>query len=170
VRYGNMLLVPIDNALLYVQPFYVVAEDQTRQLPRLQRVIVAFGDQVVIENTLSEALTELFGERAVTQEDPGADPEDPVDGEAPPDEPDDPGTPSGTNAERAATLLDEANTLFADADAALADGDLATYEENIEEGRAKVDEAIDLLEGDEPAADDEADDATTTTEAETTST
>jgi uncharacterized membrane protein (UPF0182 family) len=173
VRYGNMLLVPIDNALLYVQPFYVVAEDQTRQLPRLQRVIVAFGDQVVIENTLSEALTELFGERAVTQEDPGAEPEDPADGDAPPDEaedPVDPGTPSGTNAERAATLLDEANALFADADAALAEGDLATYEENIEEGRAKVDEAIDLLEGDEPAADDEADDATTTTEAETTST
>ena len=33
VLYGNLLLVPIDNAPLYVQPFYVVPEAETRQLP-----------------------------------------------------------------------------------------------------------------------------------------
>src|SRR5690606_4311654 len=83
VRYGNMLLVPINGALLYVQPFYVVAEDQTRQVPQLQRVIVNFGQEVVIENTLAEALTALFGERAVTQEQP----DEPAteEGEAPPE-------------------------------------------------------------------------------------
>ena len=40
VRFGNLLLVPIDNALLYVQPFYVVGEG--RNLPLLQQVIVAY--------------------------------------------------------------------------------------------------------------------------------
>jgi hypothetical protein len=170
VRYGNMLLVPIDNALLYVQPFYVVAEGQTRQLPRLQRVIVAFGDEVVIENTLSEALTQLFGETAVTQEDPGAAPDEPVEGDEGSETPDGgetPSTPSGTAADQAAALLDEANTLFAEADAALEERDLATYDEKIEEGRAKVDEAIDLLEGGEPPPADDGE-TTETTESETT--
>ena len=164
VRYGNMLLVPIDNALLYVQPFYVVSEDQTRQLPRLQRVIVTFGEEVVIEDTLSEALTTLFGETAVTQERPGETPSEPSPGEG--EGGAEPGTTSGTAAERAATLLDEANTLFDEADEALTDGDIGEYQDKVEQARDKVDEAVALLEGDEPAPDagDGGGDTTTTTE------
>jgi hypothetical protein len=165
VRYGNMLLVPINNALLYVQPFYVVAEDQSRQVPQLQRVIVTFGQEVVIEETLSEALTELFGEQAVTQEQPGEEPAEPgEEGGA--------DTPTGTAAEQAAELLEEANALFGEAEAALTEGDLGRYEDLNEEAQDLVDEAIDLLQGTEPDGNgdgggDEAD-TTTTTESDTT--
>jgi uncharacterized membrane protein (UPF0182 family) len=146
VRFGNMLLVPINNALLYVQPFYVVAE--SRQVPQLQRVIVTYGDEVVIENTLAEALTALFGEQAETQEQPDEEPTG-DDGEAQPGEGDEGETaPSGTAAERAATLLEQANDLFAEAEEALADGDLGSYQELNQEAQTRVDEAIDLLSGD----------------------
>jgi uncharacterized protein len=167
VRYGNMLFVPIDNAVLYVQPFYVVAEDQTRQLPRLQRVIAVHEEDVVIENTLSEALTELFGERAVTQEQPDEDAADEIDEDELEAELDDTGDeptgdaeegPSGADGATAGSLLDEAMDLFAEADAALADGDLAEYQSKIQEGQGKVDEAIELLQADGAPADDAADD------------
>ena len=64
VLYGNLLLIPIDNALVYVQPFYVVSENEARRLPQLTKVIATFGDQVVIEDTLTEALAALFGRRS----------------------------------------------------------------------------------------------------------
>jgi uncharacterized membrane protein (UPF0182 family) len=161
VRMGNLLLVPIDNALLYVQPFYVVADDPTRQLPQLERVIVAFGDDVVIENTLADALTQLFGEEAQTQERPDEAPADPGDIEGDDTEG---GTEvvTGTAAEQAAALLDEADTLFAQADEALAEGDFATYGERVEEARAKVDEAIALLQGEEPQEGSDPESTTTT--------
>jgi hypothetical protein len=152
VRYGNMLLVPIDDALLYVQPFYVVSAGESRQLPQLQRVIAVFDDDVVIEDTLAEALTLLFGEEAATQERPD---------EPPPGaggEPDEPGTTSGTVSEQAAVLLDEANDLFAEADAALEGGDIGEYQDKTEEAREKVSEAIDLLQGG-AGADGSSDDA-----------
>ena len=68
---GNLLVVPIEDSLLYVQPLYLQS-DQT-QLPQLKRVIVFYrapalagGDgnaqQVVaMEPTLSEALVAAFG-------------------------------------------------------------------------------------------------------------
>jgi uncharacterized protein len=160
VRFGNLLLVPIDNALLYVQPFYVVGEG--RNLPLLQQVIVTYGDDVVIEETLSAALTSLFGgQTAVTQEQPSA----PTPGEADTDPggtgpaPDDT-APSGSAAEQAAALLDQANELFAQADEALTNGDLGIYEDRVQEARDLVEQAIDLL-----GADGSGSTATTTTTA-----
>jgi uncharacterized protein len=143
VRYGNLLLVPIDEALLYVQPFYVVAESETRQLPLLERVIVVFGDQVVMEDTLSDALEQLFGERANTQEQPEAEPSPGTEG----GEPSEGGTPEGTTSDQVTQLLDEAENLFGEADDALADRDLATYEERLAEARERVQQAADLLTG-----------------------
>jgi hypothetical protein len=151
VRFGNLLLVPIDNALLYVQPFYVVGEG--RNLPLLQQVIVTYGDDVVIDETLSGALTSLFGQTAVTQEQPAA----PIPGEADTEpggtgpEPDE-SSPTGTAAEQAATLLDQANELFAEADTALTNGDLGIYEDRVEEARDLVGQAIDLLNADDVPA------------------
>jgi hypothetical protein len=59
---GNLLVVPIDNSILYVSPLYLRAE--TGQLPELKRVIAAYGDQVVMEDTLPAALAALFGAAA----------------------------------------------------------------------------------------------------------
>jgi uncharacterized membrane protein (UPF0182 family) len=175
VRYGNMLLVPIDNALLYVQPFYVVSEAQTRQLPQLQRVIAVFGDDVVIEDTLAEALTSLFGVSVETQEQPdqeGGTGEGEGQGEG---QGEGEGEATGTATERAAVLLAEADALFAQADEALANQDIGDYQDLTNEARDKVNQAIDLLRSGEATvggdgsggdADTETSDSTTTTEPE----
>ena len=55
---GNLLVVPIENSILYVTPLYLRAE--SGQLPELKRVIAAYGDRVVMEETLAEALAALF--------------------------------------------------------------------------------------------------------------
>ncbi|MGE3619892.1 MAG: UPF0182 family protein [Acidimicrobiia bacterium] len=154
VRYGNLLLVPIDGALLYVQPFYVEAQTTSRQIPQLQKVIAVLNDDVVIEDTLAEALFELFDERVDTGE---TAPTDPIDVDDP-DEPDEPGgsttatttpptsVPAGSAQQQIATLLSDADRLFAEADEALRRGDLGTYGTRIEEARAKVEAASTLLE------------------------
>ncbi|MGO9174264.1 MAG: UPF0182 family protein [Rhodomicrobium sp.] len=59
---GNLLVVPIENSILYVSPLYLRAE--TGQLPELKRVIAAYGDRVVMEETLAGALAALFKESA----------------------------------------------------------------------------------------------------------
>jgi len=55
---GNLLVVPIENSILYVSPLYLRAE--SGQLPELKRVIAAYGDRVVMEETLGAALAALF--------------------------------------------------------------------------------------------------------------
>jgi uncharacterized membrane protein (UPF0182 family) len=55
---GNLLVVPIENSILYVSPLYLRAE--SGQLPELKRVIAAYGDRVVMEETLPAALAALF--------------------------------------------------------------------------------------------------------------
>jgi uncharacterized membrane protein (UPF0182 family) len=57
---GNLLVVPIANSILYVSPLYLRAE--TGQVPELKRVIAAYGDRVVMEETLEGALAALFQE------------------------------------------------------------------------------------------------------------
>jgi len=59
---GHLQVVPIENSILYVSPLYLRAE--TGQLPELKRVIAAYGDRVVMEETLGAALAALFKETA----------------------------------------------------------------------------------------------------------
>ncbi len=63
---GNLLVVPIDNSILYVSPLYLRAE--AGQLPELKRVIAAYGDRLVMEEALPEALAALFKESAPAKE------------------------------------------------------------------------------------------------------
>ena len=56
---GSMLVIPIEKSLLYVQPLFLAADKNG--LPELKRVIVAFGDEVVMEENLELALQRLFG-------------------------------------------------------------------------------------------------------------
>jgi uncharacterized protein len=55
---GNLLVIPIETSVLYVSPLYLRAVHG--QLPELQRVIAAYGDRVVMKETLAEALSALF--------------------------------------------------------------------------------------------------------------
>jgi len=56
---GSLLVIPIEKSLLYVQPLFLAADKDG--LPELKRVIVAFGDEVVMEENLELALQRLFG-------------------------------------------------------------------------------------------------------------
>ncbi len=59
VIWGNLMVIPIDDALLYVEPLYLQAE--SGQLPELRRVLVAYGDQVVMAEDLQTALLQVVG-------------------------------------------------------------------------------------------------------------
>ena len=67
---GNVLVIPIENSILYVSPLYLRAEQG--QLPELKRVIAAYGDHVVMKETLAEALLALFMEPGVGPAAPSA--------------------------------------------------------------------------------------------------
>jgi uncharacterized membrane protein (UPF0182 family) len=56
---GNLLVIPVGQAILYVEPIYLQAE--ASQLPELRRVIVAYGSHIAMEETLAEALTRVMG-------------------------------------------------------------------------------------------------------------
>ncbi|MGF1587989.1 MAG: UPF0182 family protein [Pleurocapsa sp.] len=56
---GDLLVIPIDGSLLYVEPVYLRAEQG--ELPELRRIIVAYDNEVIMRPTLAEALTALFG-------------------------------------------------------------------------------------------------------------
>jgi len=59
VTRGNLLVIPIKDSILYIEPLYIQAE--TGQLPELKRVLVSDGVRVVMEENLAEALEVLFG-------------------------------------------------------------------------------------------------------------
>ncbi|MEL6468503.1 MAG: UPF0182 family protein [Cyanobacteria bacterium J06623_4] len=56
---GNLLVIPIDQSLLYFEPVYLQAD--TGALPELKRVIVAFRNTIVMRQTLPEAIAAVFG-------------------------------------------------------------------------------------------------------------
>ncbi|HAP31790.1 MAG TPA: hypothetical protein DCQ14_01850 [Firmicutes bacterium] len=67
---GNLLVLPVGGSVLYVEPIFLQADQS--QLPELVRVIAGFGETVVMEPTLGEALISLFGPRGVA---PGVPPQ-----------------------------------------------------------------------------------------------
>ncbi|MBC8444274.1 UPF0182 family protein, partial [Candidatus Woesearchaeota archaeon] len=56
---GNLLVIPIEDSILYVEPLYIQAE--TGQLPELKRVLMSDGERVVMEKDIGSALIALFG-------------------------------------------------------------------------------------------------------------
>ena len=57
VRRGRMIILPMDNSMLYVQPIYLLSTKTT--IPELTRVIVSIGNQVVMDETLWSAFQRL---------------------------------------------------------------------------------------------------------------
>jgi hypothetical protein len=58
---GNLLVIPIEESLIFVQALYLRAEGG--QIPELKRIVVAYQNRVVMEETLSQGLDVLFGAR-----------------------------------------------------------------------------------------------------------
>jgi len=77
---GDLLVIPIETSLLYVQPIYLQADGG--RIPELKRVVVAYDDQVIMRETFDAALGAMFGEQADARApmivDVGADPAAPV--------------------------------------------------------------------------------------------
>lgn len=61
---GTLLVIPIEEALLYIRPLYLRASGG--RIPELKRVIVAYQNQIVMEETLDQALEKLFGQTNVS--------------------------------------------------------------------------------------------------------
>ncbi len=59
---GNLMVIPIENSFLYVEPVFLLAEGV--DIPQLQRVIVAIGDNIAMQPTIEAAMFELFGDEA----------------------------------------------------------------------------------------------------------
>ena len=55
---GNLLVIPIEQSLIYVEPLYLQATQI--KIPQIKRVVVAYGNRVVMEPTLEQAIARLF--------------------------------------------------------------------------------------------------------------
>ena len=138
VRLGNLLLIPVEQSLLYIRPLYVEAEGTP--VPQLKKVIVVFGDKVVIKDSLREAISTVFpGSNPTTLEQQAA-PAPPTGTPPPPPGGTTPSTPMPTNVN---DLLNEATARFNTAEEALRNGDLATYQRATNEARDLVRRATD---------------------------
>jgi len=61
---GNLIVIPLDGTLLYVEPLYLQAE--SGQLPELKRVLVVHGNRVAMADTLAAGLAQVVGEAPTT--------------------------------------------------------------------------------------------------------
>ena len=59
VIWGTLLVIPINESLLYVRPLYLRSSEG--RIPELKRVIVAYQDQIVMAETMTDALAQIFG-------------------------------------------------------------------------------------------------------------
>lgn len=62
----NIIVIPVNNTLLYVEPIYQVLPNENKTAPVLKKVIVASGNKVAIGNNLDEALKNLLSKEAVS--------------------------------------------------------------------------------------------------------
>ena len=62
----NIIVIPIDNTLLYVEPIFQVLHNENKTAPILKKVIVASGNKVAIGDTINEAIKNLLSQEAVS--------------------------------------------------------------------------------------------------------
>ena len=126
VIWGTLMVIPIEESLIYVRPLYLRGEGG--RIPELRRVLVAHGNQIVMEETLDVALAKLFGSGAGAQR-PGV-------GTTSAEQSASSGLQSGTQAAPDATstigsLAADAKTHYDRATDAQRSGDWATYGEEL---------------------------------------
>ncbi len=110
---GNLLVIPIEESLIYVMPLYLRAEGG--RIPELKRVVVAHENRVVMEETLEEGLSRLFGGGGAVERAPERIA----------------GAPAPATDARAADLARRANESFRRALEAQRAGDWARYGEEL---------------------------------------
>ncbi|HAA34613.1 MAG TPA: UPF0182 family protein [Firmicutes bacterium] len=124
---GNLLVLPVNESVLYVEPVFLQAEQS--ELPELVRVIVAFQDVVVMEPTLEQALLSAFGARGAPASE-AEEPDRPIEPEPRETAEPEPGLePPATVPE----LARRAQEVFQQAQASLKNGDWAGYGQRLQE-------------------------------------
>lgn len=114
---GNLLAIPLEEGVLYIEPIYLEAEGSA--FPEMRRVIVAWGDNLVMEDSLREAL-EVLG--AVHEE------------EVPPEEiPEEVVEETEERLRTITELVQKSRQLHQEANEALKEGNWARYGEIQEE-------------------------------------
>lgn len=126
---GNLLVIPIEQSLLYVEPIYLEAPNSP--LPQLKLVVLAYDDQIVNASTLDDALRKLFGRTAG-----GSSPLQAL-SSAPPVQP-------IKTANTIKALLQQALDLDAQAQQAMSRGDLAGYQAKQQQQHALIEQAAKL--------------------------
>jgi len=139
--YGNLLTLPVGGGLMYVQPIYTQTTATTGAYPALRFIVVRFGEELGIGETLQEALDQVF------EGDAGADTGEDMAGSTGTGDNTDTGTKDDESGDksRARQLLDEAEAYFVKADEALKASDLAAYQEAMTSAEEKVAEAAKAL-------------------------
>ncbi|MDI6911288.1 UPF0182 family protein [Nocardioides sp.] len=135
--YGNLLTLPINDGLMYVQPVYATQALSDSSFPILRYVLVKYGNDIGFGSTLRDALENLLG----VSTGPSTQPPDNT---GQPDGNENPPPVTGSVAAQIRALLDQAQRAFDAADAALADQDLAEYQRQIGIAQAKVEAAMEL--------------------------
>ena len=132
---GNLIVVPIEETFLYVEPVFLIAQNRGAQIPELRRVIVAYGDYVAMENSLGEALSSVLGTHVAAAEEGVAAP--PAGGaDAPTDTLHAPAdtlrAPAGPPRRGPPPQLENAREVLQRAEEALSAGDFSTFGEEFE--------------------------------------
>ncbi|MBG0852624.1 UPF0182 family protein [Streptomyces spinoverrucosus] len=132
VEYGNLLTVPLDGGLLYVEPVYV--RGGGLQYPLLRKVLVSYGGNTAFEDTLDEALNKVFG-----AEGSAPPPEDTGEGDGETTTP-----PPTTENPTVQEALNDAQKAFEAGQEALSKGDWEAYgraQEDLEAALQRAEEA-----------------------------
>ncbi len=123
---GNLLMIPLGESLLYVEPVFLQAE--TGGLPQLKRVIVATKEQIAMEPTLKESIAAIFGAEL-----PPTEPKPPV-----------PAGPEEPVAADIANLIEQAQEHYNKAQEHLQDGDWAGYGKELDALKAVLNRLAEL--------------------------
>jgi len=140
VELGNLLSLPFNGGLVYVEPVYIRGASQG--YPLLRKVLAGYGANVAMENTLELALAKVFGTNPDATTDPLPDPNAPSgggEGQTTPSPSPKPTTDSP--AVDLAVALAQAQAAYEAGQAALAKGDFATYGEAQKRLKAALDAA-----------------------------
>lgn len=151
VDLGNLLSLPFNNGLLYVEPVYIRASAEG--YPLLRKVLVGYGANVAMEDTLDAALAQVFGTTVTPAPEPVPVPEpgEPITPVEPTPLPENPVT--GDPLTDLSNALADAQRAYEDGQAALAQGDFAAYgaaQDRLAAALARAAEAQSFLAPQEP--------------------
>jgi uncharacterized protein len=70
ILYGDTMIIPINNSLLYVEPVYIRATGKN-SIPEMKRIVVGFGDKLILSESIDSALEQIFNYTEAPSQAPG---------------------------------------------------------------------------------------------------